>query len=59
MTDRTDKLFLALCFIAVYLSTQVWILGLTLPLKALGSFLSSIIIVMCGLHLKFQGDEKK
>lgn len=56
MTDRTNKLFLMLCLLAVYLNVQVWILGLNLTLKILSSLLSNSIIMMFGLYLFSQRD---
>jgi hypothetical protein len=61
MTDQknTNHFLLIICFLAIYLNMQVWVLGLSLPLKILSSLVSNSVIVMFGLYLKFQGDEKK
>ena len=58
-SKNTNNFLLIICFLAIYLNMQVWILGLSLPLKIISSLLSNSILVMFGLHLKTQDNGKE
>jgi len=59
MTDRTNNLFLIVCYIAIFLNLQSWILGFSIPLKVLTSFVSNSIIVLTALYFKSQDNKKE